>query len=89
MKGFARCEYLECGDAAVAAIRLRGIATSDDGSTDDVELVIHYCAAHYAIVAENERRSDADYAELRAQGVSEKMANHITIARSDRARESH
>lgn len=84
MKGFARCEYFDCGAAAVVALKLEGMAAFDDGAETEVSLVLHYCGACYEKVIANETKSSAIYTELRDQGVSEKMANHITLARTER-----
>jgi len=81
VKGFARCEYFGCGAGAVVAIKLDGIASDGRGHEEEVSLVLHYCAPCYEIVAENERRSEAAFAELTEQGCSTKMANHVMLAR--------
>lgn len=84
MTGFARCEYFACGKGAVVGIKLEGFASDERGNVDEVSLVLHYCADCYPIVAANEERSERDYTELREQGCSEKMANHIMLARAER-----
>ncbi len=86
MKGFARCEYFECGKGAVVGIKLDGFATDERGNAEEVSIELHYCAECYERVVENERRSEASYAELREQGCSQKMANHIMLARAERER---
>ena len=80
MKGFARCEYFDCGAAAVVGIKLEGVI---DGGTEQ-EIVLHYSSPCYEIVRANELRSTSIYAELREQGCSEKMANHVMLARTER-----
>ncbi len=89
MKGFARCEYFDCGKGAVVGIKLEGLLMPSGGlgAAEEVPTIyLHYCAECYEVVAENERRSEAAYTELRAQGCSEKMANHVMLARMERER---
>ncbi len=85
-KGFRRCEYFDCGKAAVVGLKLEGVATDERGNSEEMAVALHYCADCYAIVAANEARSEAAYTELREQGCSEKMANHILLARMERER---
>lgn len=80
MSGFARCEYFDCGKAAVVCIKLE-MMSSHGVMEEPVTLVLSYCAACYEIVRANEMRSTSFYTELREQGCSEKMANHVMLAR--------
>jgi hypothetical protein len=87
VKGFARCEFFGCGAGAVIGIKLDGFAALVDGTQEQVSLVLHYCATCYETVLANEQRSDGIYTGLREQGCSEKMANHVMLARLERERE--